>query len=94
MLSEGTTISTLSGPSSLQRQECFVLPGNQHIADFALHKSSCRTACAGIEHRHVLIKSALQTPAPWLRCRRASLGRSPRPPGSSTARHQKSSGSE
>src|SRR3546814_6413026 len=38
----------------LAREEGFVLPGQQHVAETALHEGRRRAACAGIKHRHVL----------------------------------------
>src|SRR5882757_6858524 len=38
------------------RQECLVLPGQQHVADAALDEGHGRAARAGIKHRYVLIE--------------------------------------
>ena len=71
MLSDGTTISNLSLPELLQREERLVLPGDQHVADAALTNVVVDAARAGVEHRHVLVELARRS-----RCAFASL-----PPG-------------
>ena len=92
MLSDGTTISTLPF-ASVERQIRFVLPGQQHVADAALHEGRRRAARAGVEHRHVLVErgdelSRLRVVAAGL-----PLARSPTPRDSSSARRRTSSGS-
>jgi hypothetical protein len=44
----------LVGPELLDRQERLVLPGQQHVAQAALHERGGRPTRARVEHRHVL----------------------------------------
>ena len=61
MLIDGTTISTW--PLRLgQRQIRLVLPGEQHVADAALHERRRRAARAGVEHRHVPVQRRDELP--------------------------------
>src|SRR5262245_56117996 len=46
----------LIGPKVLDREQRFVLPRQQNIADATLHEGRGRAACAGVEHRYVLIE--------------------------------------
>ena len=71
--SDGATISNLSAPNSLQREEGLVLPGDQHVADAALGEGGGRAARAGVEHRHVLVERLDERPWSWPRRRRTSV---------------------
>ena len=53
MLTGGVTILELVLAKFLERQESFVLPGQQHVAHAALDEGGGGAARPGIEHRHV-----------------------------------------
>ena len=58
MLSDGTTMSSLSGPQLLFREQRLILPGEQRIADAAIDERDGGAASPGIQHRNVLVELA------------------------------------
>ena len=62
----------------LLRQIGLVLPGQQHVADAALGEGDERTACAGVQHRHLAVELAHEITCLLLR---ASLFQGPAPGG-------------